>query len=635
MSQHCTTVSARRYPIGAEVLPEGGVSFRVWAPRRKRVEVVLETGDALDLHPESGGYFCATFPEASNNDRYRFRLDGGDQFADPASRFQPEGPHGPSQVVDPTLFPWSDAAWPGSSIEGRVIYELHLGTFTREGTWESARRELPELAQLGITAVEIMPVADFPGRFGWGYDGVGLYAPVAIYGTPDDFRRFVDDAHRLGVAVILDVVYNHIGNYGNYLTQFSEEYFSRKHRSDWGGALNFDGQNCAPVREFVTTNVAYWSQEYHLDGLRLDATQQVLDDSPEHIIAALATSMRAAARERKVFIVAENEPGDSTLVRPREAGGYGLDGLWNDDFHHSARVAVTGRNEAYYSDFLGKPQELISAAKYGCLFQGQRYSWQAKRRGVAALDLPPARFVTYLENHDQVANSARGRRLHDVTSPGRYRAITAFLLLAPGTPLLFQGQEFASSNPFLYFADHEPDAHPLVREGRIQSLSEFPSLAQTEMRPYHADPADPATFQRSKLDLTERESHCEIYQLHKDLLRLRREEPVFQAQRLRGLDGAVLAEEAFVLRYFGESVGRPGDDRLLIVNLGRDLTLEPSPEPLLAPPVERLWEVEWSSEAPRYGGAGTAPVDSGLGWRIPGHAAVVMRPAPQTDLWEI
>ena len=640
----------RRYPIGAEVLSPGGVSFRVWAPRRKTVEVVLESGAAMDLHPEPSGYFSAVLPQAADGDRYRFRLDGGEAFPDPASRFQPEGPHGPSQVVDPSRFPWSDSAWPGASIEGQVIYELHVGTFTREGTWEAARRELPELASLGITVVELMPVADFPGRFGWGYDGVGLYAPVALYGRPDDFRQYVDDAHRAGIGVILDVVYNHIGPYGNYLGQFSEDYFSRKHKNDWGGAINFDGENSAPVREWVTTNVAYWAEEYHLDGLRLDATQQIIDESPEHIMAALATRMRAAARGRKIFIVAENESQQTKLVRPvvgqpsppvrnshlvREEGGYGLDGLWNDDFHHAARVAMTGHNEAYYTDYHGSPQELISAVKYGYLYQGQRYSWQAKRRGTPAWDLNPARFVTYIENHDQVANSGRGERVHHLTSPGRYRAITALLLLTPGTPMLFQGQEFGASSPFFYFADHEPEARALVWEGRIQSLAEFPSLAQPEMRPYHADPGNPSTFERSKLDFTERQTHAGIYQLHKDLLHLRREEPVFQSQKRGSLDGAVLANEAFVLRYFGDSIGRPGDDRLLIVNLGRDLKLEPAPEPLLAPLAERAWELLWSSESPCYGGSGTPPVESGLGWRIPGHAAVLMRPAPQSEIWQI
>src|SRR5579871_943798 len=624
----------RRFPVGAEVLPHGGVSFRVWAASRRKVEVVPERGTAMELQPEGGGYFSGILAGASHGDRYRFRLDSAGAFPDPASRFQPDGPHGPSQVVDPTRFAWSDSSWQGAAIEGQVLYEMHLGTFTQEGTWEAARRELRELADLGITVVEVMPVADFPGRFGWGYDGVGLYAPVAIYGEPDDFRRFVNEAHSLGMGVILDVVYNHIGNYGNYLAEFSKDFFSRKHKSDWGQSLNFDGENCGPVREFVTNNTAYWAEEYHIDGLRLDATQQIVDDSPENIMAALARSMRAAAKGRKVFIAAENEPQETRLVRHCESGGFGLDGLWNDDFHHSAVVAMTGHNQAYYSDYQGKPQELISAVKYGYLYQGQRYSWQNKRRGAPSWGLHPAQFVAYIQNHDQVANSGRGERVHHMTSPGRFRAMTALLLLAPSTPLLFQGQEFAASSPFFFFADHEPDARPLVSEGRIQSLSEFPNLAQAEMRPHHPDPGEVGTFERSRIDLSERQAHAGIYQLHKDLLRLRREDPLFHAQKSGVVDGAVLGEEVFVLRYFGGSIGRPGDDRLLIVNMGRDLTLESAPEPLLAPVEGHLWDLIWSSEAPCYGGSGTAPVERGLGWRIPGHAAVVLRPCADDPTWQ-
>lgn len=606
------------------------MNFRVWAPRRKKVEVILESG-STELTPEERGYYSGIVPEAADGSRYRFRLDGGDSFPDPASRFQPEGPHGPSRVVDHSRFPWSDSAWGGTSLDGQVIYELHIGTFTREGTWDAARRELPELANVGITVVEIMPVADFPGRFGWGYDGVGLFAPVALYGEPDDFRRFVDDAHRVGIGVILDVVYNHVGPDGNYLSQFSEDYFSKKYKSEWGEAINFDGENSGPVREWVLTNVTYWAQEFHLDGLRLDATQQIFDTSPENIMTALARRLREAAHGRKVFIVGENESQHTRLVRSPDKGGYGLDGLWNDDFHHSAMVAMTGRNEAYYSDYLGRPQEFISALKYGFIYQGQHYTWQVKRRGTPAWGLRPPQFVVYIQNHDQIANSGRGERVHNMTSPGRYRAITALMLLAPGTPMLFQGQEFAASSPFFFFADHGPELKDLVWEGRIQFLAQFPALAQPETRPYLVDPSDPATFERCKLDWNERQSHSGIYQMHKDLLRLRLEEPVFQAQKSGGLDGAVLSAEAFVLRYFGED----GDDRLLIVNLGMDLKLDPAPEPLLAPAEDRIWELLWSSEAPIYGGAGTAPVDSGEGWRLPGHAAVVMRPGVQNEKWQI
>jgi maltooligosyltrehalose trehalohydrolase len=621
----------RRFPIGAEPRAEGSAHFRVWAPRRRTVEVLIgDTASPLSREPD--GHHSGLVAGAPPGTLYRYRLDGGDAFPDPASRFQPEGPHGPSQVVDPSRFAWTDTEWKGCTLCGQVIYELHIGTFTQEGTFAAAQRELCELAGLGITMIEVMPVADFPGRFGWGYDGVGLFAPIALYGSPDDFRAFVNQAHLFGIGVILDVVYNHVGPDGNYLAQYSDDYFTDRYGNEWGQAINYDGKNSAGVREWVITNAAYWAEEYHLDGLRLDATQQIFDASPENIMTALARAMRqtARARGRDIVIIAENERNDTRLVRPLAECGYGLDGLWNDDFHHSARVAVTGRNEAYYTDYLGKPQELVSAAKYGYLYQGQKYRWQNKRRGSPGLGLAPERFIIYIQNHDQIANSGRGDRLHALTSPGRLRAVTAFFLLAPGTPMLFQGQEFASSSPFSFFADHSGDLAEQVREGRIQFLAQFRTLAQPEMRPWHLDPSDPATFERCKLDFSEREKNQTIYLLHKDLLHMRRSDPVFRAQHSHGLDGAVLSAEAFLLRYFGEA----GDDRLLIVNLGSDLCLTAAPEPLLAPPEGKIWETLLSTEDPRYGGAGTAPLDAEDNWSIPGHAAVVLHPAEPSDLWQ-
>jgi maltooligosyltrehalose trehalohydrolase len=502
-----------------------------------------------------------------------------------------------------------------------VIYEMHLGTFTREGSWEAASRELPELADLGITMIEVMPIAEFPGRFGWGYDGVCLFAPYHLYGEPDDVRRFVDRAHAAGIAVILDVVYNHLGPDGNYLTQFSESYFTDRYTNDWGQAINFEDEGSAPVRELYLANAGYWIDEFRFDGLRLDATQDVKDASEDHILAAVTRRTREAAGARSVYVVAENEPQDTWLVRPPADQGYGMDALWNDDFHHAAQVALTGRNEAYYKDYKGTPQELISLAKYGYLYQGQRYAWQEKRRGTSALELPPAAFVTFLQNHDQVANSARGERCHQLAAPGRFRALTALLLLGPGTPMLFQGQEFCASSPFLFFADHNPELARLVRKGRIEFLSQFPSLAFPAMQAGVPDPESSATFERCKLDLAERQTHTECYALHQDLLRLRREDPVFRGESRKGLDGAVLGAEAFVLRFFGD-----GSDRLLLVNLGRDLGLDVVPEPLLAPPAGGRWEVLWSSEEPRYGGNGApAPEDENGCWRLPGQATVAMR----------
>jgi maltooligosyltrehalose trehalohydrolase len=622
----------RRLPVGAEVAPGGGVHFRVWAPQRKVVEVVLEGGlgseqredrpPTILLSREAEGYHSGAFARAGVGTLYRYRLDGDGPYADPASRFQPDGPFGPSQVVDPAAFRWTDRDWCGIGRKGQVIYEIHVGTFTPEGTWVAAAERLPTLAELGITALEVMPIADFPGRFGWGYDGVNPFAPTRLYGTPDDLRRFVDRAHALGLGVILDVVYNHLGAEGNVFPHFAREYFTDAYKTEWGVAFNFDGKQSEPVREFFLTNAGYWIDEFHLDGLRLDAMQAIFDYSREPILAAIVRRVRGAARGRSTLVIGENEPQKVRHVEPIEQGGFGLDALWNDDFHHAAMVALTGHNEAYYTDYRGAPQEFISALKWGYLYQGQRYTWQDKRRGTPTYGLEAATFILYLQNHDQVANTIRGQRVHRQTSPGRLRAMTALMLLAPGTPMLFQGQEFAASSPFLYFADHQPDLARIVYEGHKEFMKQFRGLNDPEAQAVLADPADPATFARSKLDHSERDRNPEVVALHRDLLRLRREDPVFGAQDAGRLHGAVLGPEAFVLRYFGEDE----DDRLVLVNFGLDLRWDPAPEPLLAPPVDRRWAIVWSSDDPRYGGGGVRAVEAQGRWLIPGQAAVVLAP---------
>ncbi len=630
-------VFSRHYPIGAEIVPGGGASFRVWAPDCHDVEVVLENavspapaGESLStgLSSDGNGYFSGTVPSAREGTRYRFRLNRKSSlFPDPASRFQPEGPLGPSEVVDPAQFDWHDCEWKGVALPGQVIYEMHIGTFTPEGTFESAAKQLETLAETGITVIEMMPVAEFAGRFGWGYDGVDLFAPYHFYGRPDNLREFIDKAHRLGIGVILDVVYNHFGPSGNFFPHFSSLYSTDRYSNEWGESVNFDGDGAGPVREFFIANAVYWTEEFHFDGFRLDATQNIHDKSPRNIIAEITGAVRRAAKDRSVVVIAENESQRALIARPPDEGGYGCDALWNDDFHHSAMVALTGHNESYYTDYLGKPQELVSEIKWGYLYQGQRYQWQKKRRGTPSLDLPPYKFVLYIQNHDQMANSGQGLRIDRLTSPGRYRAMTALLLLAPGTPLLFQGQEFAASAPFLYFADI-PELADDIRGGRVKFLKQFRSLAQPEMLAVMADPGDPGTFERCKLRLEERTMHTEAYDLHRDLLKLRREDPVFHAQRRRGVDGAVLGAHCFLLRFFGER----GDDRLVLINLGRDLHLDPAPEPLLAPPEEKVWKLRWSSEDPRYGGMGTSPIESYDNWRIPGEAAVVMIPGKIDEL---
>ncbi len=621
----------RSLPVGSEIQPAGGTHFRVWAPRSRTVQVRLVGAEGAaavehELAPEGGGYFSALIGEASHGQRYWLVLDSG-AFPDPVSRFQPEGSHGPSQIVDPSRFSWSDSGWKGVTADGQVLYEMHIGTFTREGTWQAAEAQLPELAALGITVIEVMPVADFPGRYGWGYDGVNLFAPTRLYGEPDEFRRFVDRAHSLGLGVILDVVYNHLGPDGNHLKEFSENYFSKRYTTEWGEAINFDGEDNGPVREFFLANAAYWISEFHLDGLRLDATQQMFDSSGVHILADLVRSARSAANTRSIYIVGENEPQQARLVRSPERGGYGLDALWNDDFHHTAIVAMTGRNEAYYMDYLGSPQEFVSTAKRGFLYQGQRYRWQKKRRGCPSLDLPPTAFVTFIQNHDQVANSLWGRRIHTVASAGIFRAMTALMLLGPGTPMLFQGQEFAASTPFLYFADHEPELAKLVAKGRTEFLSQFPSIATPGAADLLADPELEETFTRCKLDFEDRERNRPTYELHRDLLEIRKSDPLLGKSASGSFDGAILGPSSFCLRFFGKEQ----NDRLLVVNLGQGQRLDPAPEPLLAPPDGHIWQLHWSSEDPRYGGDGAPPLESeDENWLIPAFCAALLIPISET-----
>jgi maltooligosyltrehalose trehalohydrolase len=620
----------RRYPIGAELIGGGRADFRVWAPKAERIDLVIETSGEANaartfspLDPEPDGYFSCV-AEAGAGTLYRYRVNGSDRFyADPASRYQPEGVHRSSCLVDPAQFVWTDQNWRGVQMRGQVLYEMHIGTFTAEGTWRAAQRELPELARIGITTIEMMPVAEFAGNFGWGYDGVDLFAPTRVYGMPDDLRAFINEAHSLGMGVILDVVYNHLGPEGNYLRMFSDDYFTDRYKNDWGDPLNFDGPNSGPVREFFVTNGRYWIEEFHFDGFRFDATQCVFDSSEDYIIGAIGRAARAAAGDRSIILIAENEPQHTNLVRKRSEGGEDLDALWNDDWHHSAIVALTGRNEAYYTDHRGAPQEFISAAKYGYLFQGQHYEWQDQPRGTPAFGIPPEAFVAFIENHDQISNCAFGERVRLQTSPGRYRAMTALLLLAPSTPLLFQGQEFGATTPFVYFNDSSAELREAIQKGRFEFLKQFPSVAGAELQlPL---PAERETFTRSKLEFGEREKCRHIYDLHCDLLKLRRDDSRFSEQKRGGVDGAVLRESAFVLRYFGDD----GDDRLLLVNLGKRVALKPAPEPLLAPPLKCDWQTLWTSESPHYGGPGAAELPRSDGWILPAESAVVLQPRPR------
>jgi maltooligosyltrehalose trehalohydrolase len=611
-----------RLSIGAIPHPRG-TQFRIWAPLAHEVDVVLEGNDLrYPLGAEEDGYFSGLLKEACVDRRYRFSLDGGEAFPDPASRYQPEGPHGASQIIDPGSYVWSEAEmhWPGVSIEGQVLYELHIGTLTPQGTFLSALHEFSRLQDLGITVLECMPLAEFSGNVGWGYDGVDLFAPFHRYGHPDDLRRMIDAAHQRGLGVILDVVYNHLGPDGNYLGKYSNHYFSDKN-TEWGNAINFDGEHSKPVRDFFLANVAHWISEYHFDGLRLDATQSIHDTGSHgtHIIAEIGQCVRASANGRKTIVLAENEPQDSRLICSVDQNGYGLDAVWNDDFHHSAVVAVTGRREAYFSDHLGQPQEFISAAKYGYLYQGQYYSWQQHPRGTSSLSCDAKAFITFLENHDQIANFGRSQRMRLLSSPSRYRAMTALWLLIPGTPMFFQGQEYGAQTPFHYFAGHTGELAAAVTRGRGSFMLQFGTQDTPEMKNCVANPEDPETFRQSVLDPSEQERHLEIVQLHTDLLALRRTDSVLSRNDCR-IDGAVLGQSCFVLRYLTSS----REDRLLLVNFGVGLDLPHLPEPLTAPPACCEWMVQWSSEWPKYGGCGSYAPDRFGPWHVTGESTQLL-----------
>jgi maltooligosyltrehalose trehalohydrolase len=451
------------------------------------------------------------------------------------------------------------------------------------------------------------------------------------------------------VAVILDVVYNHFGPDGNYLGIFSDNYLIRDVQHEWGDVINFDGPNSAPVREFFITNGHYWIEEFHFDGFRFDATHAIRDESVEYIIGAVGRAARAAAGSRSIILIAENDLQEAKLARPRSSGsrlqpapgnpvappdrvnaelqtaGDDLDGMWNDDFHHSAVVALTGQNVGYFIDYSGKPQEFISAAKYGFLYQGQALSWRKVLRGTPTFGISPDVFVCFLENHDQIANTGRGQRLRFQTSPGRYRAVTALLLLGPWTPLLFQGQEFGASGPFRFFADiGDASVREAIRKGRADWLAPFLSLTKDEAWRTLPAPDDPGVFASCKLNFSDRKKNRALYDLHIDLLKLRREDSRFRQQRSGAIDGAVLGSASFVLRYFSAN----NDDRLLLVNLGQSHVLHPASEPLLASPDGCRWETLWTSESPRYGASGAGAVTTPERWALPTESTVVLKPVP-------
>jgi maltooligosyltrehalose trehalohydrolase len=621
--ENADTVHVSDVDLGARV-DKDGVTFTVWAPRHQSLTLRLDDRD-IAMEPRTDGYFSVTVPGARAGQRYWFTLNDGLR-PDPASRFQPDGVFGPSAIVDPASFPWTDQDWTGAPPRHRnVVYEMHVGTFTTAGTWGAARGQLQRLADLGVTTLEILPLAEFSGRFGWGYDGVFLFAPFHEYGTPDDVRVFVNDAHRLGLSVILDVVYNHLGPVGNVVHEFSDWYFA-EHDTEWGRGFNVDGAHSEPVRAFMRANVRHWIGEYHFDGLRFDAVHSIVDRSPEHIVHELTRHSREVAGPRRLFVVAENEAQNVAFLKDAfENGPGGLDAIWNEDWHHAAFVALTGQNEAYCTDYDGTANEFAAMARWNLLYQGQWYSWQKQRRGTDARAMAGAGFVCFLENHDQVANTGRGLRLHQLAHRGRWRAMVSLLLLGPNVPMLFQGQELASPSPFTYFADHHSELAEAVRAGRLEFLSQFPALTDPETREVLPDPDDETAFRACRINWSGHPGADEARLLHTDLLTLRRSDAVLAGLGSSATEVASSAptREIVLLRYTSGS-----DERLVLVNLGCRTTLRMN-DPLLAPPArDRRWTMMWCSERPVYGGSGVAPIAWNAPWTLQGNCAWLFRLEP-------
>ena len=533
--------------------------FAVWAPRARVIDLVSD-GRRIGMSPADGGWWESGDAAADAGTRYGFSIEGGPPRPDPRSPSQPDGVLGLSEVVDQTAYPWRDAGWRGRPLAGLVLYELHIGTFTAAGTFDSAIERLPQLVELGVDAVEVMPVAEFSGTRGWGYDGVHLFAPHHAYGGPEAMKRLVDACHLYGLAVILDVVYNHLGPVGNFLPGFGP-YFSERHHTAWGAALNFDGPDAGEVRRFAVDNALMWIRDYHMDGLRLDAVHAIADESPTHILEQLATEVTTLGEElgRATFVIAESELNDPRIVRDRASGGYGLDAVWDDDWHHALHTVLTGEHAGYYKDF-GSLAQLGKALRQAWVYDGVWSRHRGRPRGGKPDALPPHAFVVATQTHDQVGNRAAGERLAALVGIPQLKAAAALLLTSPFTPMVFQGEEWAASTPFLYFTSHEdPVLGRAVADGRKHEFEEF-GWGPKEV----PDPQDFATFERSQLRWEEvgEDLHAGMLDWYRDLIALRRRLPPAGARAGEGVD--VMVDE----RARRVSFSRPGVS--VDVNLGDD-----------------------------------------------------------------
>jgi 1,4-alpha-glucan branching enzyme/maltooligosyltrehalose trehalohydrolase len=534
-------------PFGTEVLEEDMTRFRIWAPAARHVHVCLESDAAtapISMERLGEGWFEALVAEAVPGTRYRFMIDSESRVPDPASRCQPEDVHGPSEVIDPRAFEWSDDDWRGRSWEEAVFYELHVGTFTPAGGFAAVTERLDYLSDLGVTAVELMPVADTPGRRNWGYDGVYLFAPEAVYGRPEDLKKLVDAAHRRGLMVFLDVVYNHFGPEGNYLHLYAPQFFTDRHETPWGAAINFDG-GVAPVREFFIHNALYWLEEFHIDGLRLDAVHAIMDDSSPDILTELAETVSTHFDEmRHIHLVLENDDNASHYLERTHGDRRGwYVAQWNDDIHHALHVLATGERGGYYEDYADAPaRHLGRSLTEGFAYQGEPSTHRGGApRGTPSAHLPPTAFVSFLQNHDQVGNRAFGDRITVLAEPEAVRAVTAVALLAPSPPLLFMGEEWGSCQPFPFFCDFGPDLADAVREGRRREFARFPEFLDPQARNRIPDPNAESTFAQAVLDWSQKdvEPGRDWFAFHRDLLRLRQREIAPYLADVRGYAGVV------------------------------------------------------------------------------------------------
>ncbi len=551
-------------PFGAQQLPGGGARFRLWAPGATQVDLMVganANAEATPMRPFADGWFGAAVAQAEVGTRYAFCIDGGLVVPDPASRSNPDDVHGASALIDPLAFDWPDADWRGRPWHEAVIYELHVGCFTPAGTFVAAIERLDDLAALGVTAIELMPVAEFPGRRNWGYDGVLPFAPDAAYGTPDDLKRLVAAAHARGLMVLLDVVYNHFGPDGNYLHAYAPDFFNAEVHTPWGAAINFDRAGSRTVRDFFIHNALYWLEEFAFDGLRIDAVHAMHDTSALHFIDELAQAVRdGPGRERHVHLVLENEANDAARLRRGADGALQLaTAQWNDDVHHALHVLASGETDGYYADYAGQPVRLFGRAlAEGFAYQGEPSAFRGGRpHGTPSIALPPLAFVNSLQTHDQVGNRAFGERIAMLARErGRgdaLRAMLACVLLSPAVPMLFMGEEFAASTPFLYFCDFSGDLARAVTDGRRNEFSRFARFTGPEARSLIADPNDEATFERSKLVWGERgaATHAAWLALYRHLLAIRRESLmpllVHAGSGVATVDGAGLLEVSWPL----------------------------------------------------------------------------------------